>query len=116
MTSPLHRKRCHSHPPRQTFRFWQPGCGYDSNLFKSKTIRETIDSIHANPVRRGLVEQPTDWKWSSVAAYEGLSPVPLNIDQIDLAEPRTARRAGVPTRLIIRGTLFHQEDEFPKIR
>ena len=84
MTSPLHRKRRHSHPPRQTFRFWQPGGGYDSNLSKSKTIRETIDYIHANPVRRGLVERPADWKWSSAAVYEGLSPVPIDIDRIDV--------------------------------
>ena len=24
-----------------------------------------IDYIHANPVRRQLVEKPEDWKWSS---------------------------------------------------
>ncbi|MCA9099475.1 MAG: hypothetical protein KDA36_13860, partial [Planctomycetaceae bacterium] len=72
------------HGERKVFRFWQPGGGYDSNLFKSRTIRETIDYIHANPVRRGLVERPADWKWSSAAAYEGLSPVPINIDRIDV--------------------------------
>jgi putative transposase len=72
------------HGDRKTFRSWQPGGGYDSNLFKLKTIRETIDYIHANPVRRGLVERPSDWKWSSAAAHEGLSPTPLSIDQINL--------------------------------
>jgi hypothetical protein len=30
-----------------------------------------IDFIHANPVRRGLVEQPTDWEWSSARFWEG---------------------------------------------
>jgi hypothetical protein len=49
-----------------------------------KIIRETIDDIHANPVRRGLVDRPTDWKWSSAAAHEGSSPAPLNIAQLDL--------------------------------
>ncbi len=69
---------------RETFRFWQPGGGYDGNLWKTKTINEVIDYIHANPVRRGLVDRPTDWKWSSAAAYAGMTPVPLIVDQVDI--------------------------------
>ena len=50
---------------KEVFRFWQPGGGYDENLWDDRPILEVIDYIHANPVRRGLVEQPTDWPWSS---------------------------------------------------
>ena len=39
-----------------------------------------IDYIHLNPVRRGLVERPEDWKWSSFPWYAGVRPVPLEID------------------------------------
>jgi putative transposase len=31
-----------------------------------------IDYIHLNPVRRGLVERASDWKWSSAAWFEDL--------------------------------------------
>jgi putative transposase len=39
-------------------RFWQPGGGYDRNATEERTIFSMIDYIHANPVRRGLVERP----------------------------------------------------------
>jgi hypothetical protein len=32
---------------------------------------EMIDYIHANPVRRGLVERAKEWKWSSAGWREG---------------------------------------------
>ena len=34
-------------------RFWQPGGGYDRNIITEHELREKIDYIHANPVRRG---------------------------------------------------------------
>ena len=52
-------------PGKTTFRFWQEGPGYDRNLFTDKTILQTIDYIHANPVRRGLCHTAVDWPWSS---------------------------------------------------
>ncbi|MCA9045366.1 MAG: transposase [Planctomycetaceae bacterium] len=56
---------------RTRHRFWQPGGGYDRNLDSAKTVRATIDYLHANPVRRGLVERTTDWEWSSARWYAG---------------------------------------------
>ena len=35
---------------------------------------ETVQYIHRNPVRRGLVAKPENWIWSSVAEYSGVSP------------------------------------------
>jgi putative transposase len=52
-------------PGKTAFRFWQEGPGYDRNLFSGKTILQTIDYIHANPVRRGLCQAAIDWPWSS---------------------------------------------------
>ena len=42
-------------------RFWQPGGGYDRNITSSEALRAMIDTIHANPVRRGLVARVEDW-------------------------------------------------------
>jgi putative transposase len=43
------------------YRFWQRGGGYDRNVFEAATLLQMIEYIHNNPVRRGLVEKPTDW-------------------------------------------------------
>ncbi len=56
---------------RQERRFWQPGGGFDRNIFEPKTLFTMIEYIHANPVRRGLVERAEDWKWSSAGWREG---------------------------------------------
>ena len=58
-------------PGKTTIRFWQEGPGYDRNLYYSATLRKVIDYIHLNQVRRGLVERPQDWPWSSFNAYYG---------------------------------------------
>lgn len=71
------------HGKREVFRFWQPGGGYDENIWKTRTIETIIDYIHANPVRRGLVERPTDWMWSSARTFAGLQDGPLVTDQVD---------------------------------
>ena len=47
------------------YRFWQDGGGYDRNYYDTEEIRKQVDYIHANPVRRGFVDNPVDWKWSS---------------------------------------------------
>jgi REP-associated tyrosine transposase len=42
---------------------------YDFNVWGKEKRVEKIRYIHRNPVRRGLVEKPEDWKWSSFRAY-----------------------------------------------
>ena len=56
-------------PGRETFRFWQEGPGYDRNLSSEEAVLSSIDYIHENPVRRGLVSRDCDWKWSSARWY-----------------------------------------------
>jgi len=45
-------------------KFWQDR-SYDSNVHAEKARSEVIRYIHRNPVKRGLVEKPEDWPWSS---------------------------------------------------
>ena len=52
-------------------RFWQPGGGYDRNIVSNDEMREKIEYIHSNPVRRGLAESPTGYRWSSARWYAG---------------------------------------------
>ena len=68
-------------PNREVERhFWQPGGGYDRNIVTQKALLQALHYIHANPVRRGLVESPTDWEWSSARWYEGERNVKLEMD------------------------------------
>ncbi len=68
-------------------RFWQRGGGFDGNLTEPATVRQTIEYIHANPVRRGLCKRPVDWRWSSALEMErpGAGDLRLNLMSI----PRT---------------------------
>ena len=40
-----------------------------------------ISMIHANPVRRGLVQRAIDWEYSSDRWYAGIRPVPIEMDR-----------------------------------
>ena len=40
---------------------------YDFNVWSARKRIEKVKYIHRNPVRRGLVEQPDQWRWSSTA-------------------------------------------------
>ncbi len=66
---------------RVRHRFWQPGGGYDRNVIELRTVHEMIDYLHANPIRRGLVERAVDWEWSSARWYAGIRPVPIEMDR-----------------------------------
>jgi len=63
-------------------RFWERGGGYDRNVTTSTELVEKINYIHFNPVRRGLVETPADWAWSSARWYAGLTEGPVKIDRV----------------------------------
>lgn len=50
------------------FTFWQPGGGFDRNLWNAKAIHNSINYIEANPIRKNLVRLAEEWKWSSANA------------------------------------------------
>ena len=70
---------------RVTHRFWQAGGGYDLNIWSMKKVREKAHYCHRNPVIRGLVTEPTNWRWSSFRWIEmGMtSEAPLELDSWD---------------------------------
>jgi putative transposase len=58
--------------------FWQRRF-YDFNVWSAKKITQKLEYMHANPVVRGLVEHPKDWRWSSWSFYgrgeQGMIPI-----------------------------------------
>ena len=49
-------------------RFWLPRY-YDLNVWGEGKRGAKLRYIHRNPVRRGLVQRPEDWTWSSFLHY-----------------------------------------------
>ena len=55
---------------RSPYHFWQAGGGYDRNMTSVPMINEAVQYIHENPVRRGLVSHPSEWRYSSARDWE----------------------------------------------
>lgn len=70
----VHRRRTYHH-------FWQVGAGHDHNLWEPRSIHRAVAYIHANPVRRGLVQRAEDWAWSSAADWAGADKTPFRVDR-----------------------------------
>jgi putative transposase len=54
-----------------TCRYWQRGGGFDRNVRDMTEFTKAVKYIHRNPVDRGLVREPSDWRWSSVRWWIG---------------------------------------------
>ena len=48
--------------------FWQTRF-YDFNVWTASKRVEKLNYMHQNPVKRGLVSTPEDWRWSSCRFY-----------------------------------------------
>jgi REP-associated tyrosine transposase len=55
------------HPPEGS-PFWLPRY-YDFNVWSEGKRIEKLRYMHRNPVKRGLVERPEGWRWSSFCHY-----------------------------------------------
>jgi putative transposase len=49
-------------------RFWQRRF-YDFNVWSARKKNEKMNYMHFNPVKRGLVSHPKEWRWSSHRFY-----------------------------------------------
>jgi putative transposase len=78
--NPAGLKHLSTGQPDSPYRFWQDGGGYDRNINNPETILKTIRYIHANPVRKGLVEAPQEWYYSSAATWQKPGTGPLSVD------------------------------------
>ena len=72
--------------------FWQRRF-YDFNVWSEEKLKEKLEYMHANPVKRELVAHPKEWPWSSWSFYtkgeEGL----IGIDPVGGGE-RNAKQRG----------------------
>jgi putative transposase len=59
--------------------FWQLRY-HDFNVFTRPKHREKLRYLHRNPVKRGLVEEPEQWPWSSYSHYQTGEPGRIEIE------------------------------------
>ena len=79
----VHRHRKTSGP------FWQHQF-WDRFVRHAKELSERLEYMHLNPVRRGLVRAPEDWRWSSHNNYAAdarmIEEAPIAIDYANLSD------------------------------
>lgn len=61
-------------------RFWQTGGGFDRNVRNEDELVGEIGYVNRNPVKRGLVEKPEEWRWSSARWFAGAREGEIAID------------------------------------
>ena len=75
---------------RHRYSLWE----HESNVFSvfsESVLMQKVNYIHQNPVREGLVEKATDYRWSSARAWAKCAmdhePLAVNIDCIEWRRP-----------------------------
>ena len=69
--------------------FWQTRY-YDFNVWSEKKRMEKLRYMHMNPVRRGLVDAPELWVWSSYRAYALGETGPVRLNEWPQVERRVS--------------------------
>jgi len=59
-----------AHKADREYQFWQEG-SHAELVCSTEVMRQKLDYIHLNPVKRGYVDQPEHWRYSSARNYAG---------------------------------------------
>jgi REP element-mobilizing transposase RayT len=59
-----------AHKQDRDFQLWQEG-SHPQAVHEEDMMRQKLDYIHHNPVRRGYVDLPEHWRYSSARDYAG---------------------------------------------
>jgi putative transposase len=71
---------CKSHKHDREYQCWEEG-SHPQLIQNEEMLRQKLDYIHFNPVKRGYVDKPEHWRYSSARNYaglEGLMPVDMD--------------------------------------
>ena len=60
------------HKIDQKYQLWREG-DHPKQIQSDEMMLQKLEYIHNNPVRRGYVDQPTDWRYSSARNYAGMA-------------------------------------------
>jgi REP element-mobilizing transposase RayT len=59
-----------AHKQETTYQVWEEG-NHPQIIESEVVMRQKLDYIHHNPVKRGYVDQPEHWRYSSARNYAG---------------------------------------------
>ena len=79
--------------------FWQARY-YDFNVWTARKRIEKLRYMHRNPVKRGLVEKPEHWPWSSFRHYQTGEEGAVEIESEWTGRKR--EKMGMPLRVKVR--------------
>ena len=96
-------KRLHSQP-RGTGSFWQKRY-YDRNVRNADEFTIKLRYLHRNPVKRGLVNEAGDWRWSSVRHYAFREMGVVEIESEWTARDRETLAAGAAPGISLRASV-----------
>jgi putative transposase len=68
------------HKTDQTYQLWQEG-SHPQAILDEDTLQQKLEYMHNNPVRRGYVDEPAHWRYSSSRCYLDM-PGLLEIDRL----------------------------------
>jgi putative transposase len=77
-------------------RFWQKRY-YNFNVWSASKEREKLRYLHRNPVKRGLLISPEQWKWSSFRSYAYRESGVVKVNEPFLSHPSNTAKGGAPT-------------------
>jgi putative transposase len=84
----------------ETGSFWQKRY-YDRNVRDAREFGVKLRYLHRNPVKRGLVKEPGDWKWSSFRHYAFRENGVVEIESEWTARDRESKLFGGPARIFL---------------
>ncbi len=58
------------HKTDRQYQFWQEGT-HPKQILNEEIMRQKLEYIHYNPVKRGYVDEPVHWRYSSARDYAG---------------------------------------------
>lgn len=70
------------HKKKQDHQVWQEGF-HPQAILSEEIFRQKLDYIHNNPVRRGYIDEPAHWRYSSYRNYMGQQGL-LQVELINL--------------------------------
>ncbi|MBV5329948.1 MAG: hypothetical protein JZU65_20375 [Chlorobium sp.] len=69
-----------AHKTDSRYQFWEEG-SHPQLLQNEEMLRQKLEYIHCNPVKRGYVEDAAHWRYSSARNYRGLEGlIPIDTD------------------------------------
>ncbi len=80
--------------------FWQKRY-YDRNVRDAREFSNKLRYVHHNPVKRGLVSDPAEWKWSSFRHYALREVGVVEIESEWTARDRETEAQGGPPRVFL---------------